>query len=165
MNQVLIPPAYADITGPLIFIAGPIQGSADWQERAIAILAGADGVTIASPRRLGELRLFSEKEYNEQVDWEHFHLDRAARNGVIMFWLSKENLHRCDRPYAQTTRFELGEAVTLHRLAGAKVCVGLEEGFSNARYLRRTLAKKAPGIPLCATLEETCRRAAELARA
>ncbi len=164
MGKILTPPNYVDIEGPLIFVAGPIQGSADWQSRAISLL-GAAAVTVASPRRRGDLGEFTEADYNAQVDWEHFHLDRAAKNGVILFWLAREREHKCERAYAQTTRFELGEAVTLHRLAGARVCVGIEEGFTNARYLRRTISKKAPGIPVCATLEETCRRALELALA
>lgn len=71
-----------------------------------------------------------------------------------------------ERSYAQTTRFELGEAVTTHRFTGAHVVVGvgIEDGFTNARYLRRAIAKKASGIPFCASFEETCRKAIALAR-
>ncbi len=69
-----------------------------------------------------------------------------------------------ERSYAQTTRFELGEAVTTHRFTGARVVVGIEDGFTNARYLRRAIAKKASGIPFCASFEETCRKAIALAR-
>ena len=166
MSDILKPPIYAEVAGPLIFLAGPIQGAADWQAEASRILAPVAGVTVASPRRPeaapGE---FTEKDYAAQVDWEHHYLARAAANGVTMFWLAKEAVHVCERAYAQTTRFELGEAVTLHRLRGAKVAVGIEPGFSNMRYLLRTIARKAPGIPICGTLAETCAEAVRLALA
>jgi len=105
----------------------------------------------------------SEQKYSEQIDWEHFHLNRAGENGVVLFWLAREVEHFCDRAYVQTSRFELGAGVTLHRWKGSKVIVGIEAGFSNARYLRKTIAKKAPGIPLCSTLKETCEAAVALA--
>lgn len=162
MGKTLIAPEYGDVPGPLIFLAGPIQGAADWQKRAIELLAPHPGVNIASPRRPLSAEDFSEADYNAQVDWEHHHLARAAENGAILFWLAKESVHDCGRAYAQTTRFELGEAVTLCRLRGAKVVIGIEEGFTNARYIRRTLAKKAPAIPMCSTLEEACEQALRL---
>jgi len=165
MSQVLVPPVYVEVAGPLIFLAGPIQGAPDWQAEAIRILSAAGGIAIASPRRAAAGGDFPETEYAAQVDWEHHYLARAAANGVTLFWLAKEAVHVCERTYAQTTRFELGEAVTLHRLTGAKVAVGIEPGFSNMRYLLRTIGKKAPNIPICGTLAETCVRALGLAAA
>jgi hypothetical protein len=120
-------------------------------------------VEIACPRRdeLNGNRSPS-LAYDEQVDWEHHHLALAAESGVILFWLAREADHFCDRAYAQTTRFELGEAVTLHRWQQAKVVVGIDEGFSGARYLRKTIARKAPGIPLGSSLADTCDAAMKL---
>ena len=43
--------------------------------------------------------------------------------------------------------------------------VGFDKGFTNTRYLRHTIAKKVPAIPLCETLEETCDKAVAAARA
>jgi hypothetical protein len=57
----------------------------------------------------------------------------------------------------------LAEAVTLHRWKGIKVAVGIEEGFTGARYLRRTFARKAPAIPVGSSLRGTCEAAIELA--
>ncbi|HTK05199.1 MAG TPA: nucleoside 2-deoxyribosyltransferase domain-containing protein [Candidatus Eisenbacteria bacterium] len=166
MGLILIPPARMPVERPLIFLAGPIQGAPDWQAAAIAFIAAeAPDLDVASPRR-GETRgEFSEDMYMEQVDWEHDHLAIASDRGVTLFWLAKEAVPTPGRAYAQTTRFELGEAVTGHRFTGSRVVVGIEDGFTNARYLRRTIGKKAPAIPLCASLEETCRKAIELARA
>lgn len=158
MAEILTPCTYADIAGPLIFLAGPIQGALDWHAEAIARLRAGGATAVASPKAIEK-----HDYYNEQVAWEHHHLERAGRHGVILFWLAREAQHVCDRAYAQTTRFELGEAVTLHRWQGIKVVVGIEDGFSNARYLRLTIAKKAPGIPLCTTLPQTCEVAMLLA--
>lgn len=157
MAELLRPCCYRDVAGPLIFLAGPIQGTPDWHIDAIDRLQAAGALAVASPKAIDQ-----HDNYNEQIAWEHHHLERAARNGVIMFWLAREFQHVCDRAYAQTSRFELGEAVTLHRWQGIKVVVGIEDGFSNARYLRLTIAKKAPGIPLCTTLSHTCEAAMSL---
>jgi hypothetical protein len=165
-RNVFIPPAVGDIVGPLVFLAGPITGAPDWQSKAIDLIRSADAeIFIASPRRAVEREGdFTEDMYIEQVEWEHRHLARAAHEGVTLFWLAKESRHVCERSYAQTTRFELGEAVTVHRLTGAKVVVGIERGFTNERYLRKTLASKTPAIPVLDTLEETCTAAVRLAR-
>lgn len=165
MEKILLPPEYHRVDGPLIFLAGPIQGAPDWQDRAIGLFAPHRGLSVASPRRPATTASeFTEADYNAQVDWEHHYLDRAGREGAILFWLAAEAEHDCARAYAQTTRFELGEAVTLHCLRGVQVVVGIEAGFTNARYLRRTLAKKAPFIPVRDTLEAACAAALDLIR-
>ena len=166
MGHVHIPPARGPVERPLIFLAGPIQGAPAWQATAIArITSEAPDLDVASPRRAeagtGD---FGEAQYQEQVDWEHDHLAIAAERGVIMFWLAREAIRIPERSYAQTTRFELGEAVTIHRYTGANVVVGIEEGFTNARYLRRTIGKKTPLIAVCDSLDDTCRHAIALAR-
>lgn len=163
--QIIVAPHYAAIDGPLIFLAGPIRGTTEWQKEAIQYIQNINAeMNIASPRRpdLTE-NDFSDDIFDEQVNWEHFHLKRAGENGVILFWLAKETIHRCDRSYAQTTRFELGESVAMHHFLGVRVVVGVEEGFSNEKYIRNTLGKKYPGIPICNTLQETCETAINLA--
>ena len=107
---------------------------------------------------------FRDDTFDEQVDWEHHYLAAAGEDGVILFWLARELKHNCKRVYAQTTRFELGEQVARSGLSGIKVAVGIEDGFSNARYIKRTLSKKYPQIPICGGLEETCDAAIKLAR-
>lgn len=152
---------------PLIFLAGPIQGGPDWQAEAVAHIQDLDAaMPIASPRRLTRSRgEFDAAMYHEQVTWEHRHLEIAATNGVILFWLAREAEHRCDRAYAQTTRLELGIALGWHQFRGSRVVVGIEEGFSNARYIRHTLKSKYPGIPLLGDLKETCAAAVRAASA
>ena len=163
MGKILIPPEYKDISGPLIFLAGPIQGALNWQGEAIEFLKSKTSAHIASPRREMVLdKDFKAEDYNIQVEWEHDYLEYAAVYGVTLFWLAREAEHMCDRSYAQTSRFELGEAVTRHRLEGIKVVVGIEEGFSNKRYLQKTISTKMPNISLCSSLKETCLEAIKL---
>jgi hypothetical protein len=157
---VILPPEYPAISGPLVFLAGPIQGAPDWQGEAIRLLADhAPMLHIASPRRNVAREAF---EYAAQVDWETHHLRRAAREGVILFWLAREVIPTPGRAYAQTSRFELAEWKVRHERDGAKLVVGIEEGFSGAKYIRHRLSQDCPGVPLCESLKETCQRVAEL---
>ncbi|MEI9966271.1 MAG: hypothetical protein WDN67_01200 [Candidatus Moraniibacteriota bacterium] len=82
--------ALRPFAGAIHFLAGPIQGAA-----ILAIFRsffwlqelGAQ-VHIASPRRAivheGD---FDEEMYDEQVKWEHYHLDHAQFRGLVLFWL------------------------------------------------------------------------------
>jgi hypothetical protein len=159
MGVVVCPPAYLDLDGPLVFLAGPIQGAGDWQDDAISYLTKqASGCNIASPRRSYPPVTF---DYDVQVDWETHHLRRAAQQGVILFWLATEKEHDCNRSYAQTTRFELAEWKARHERDGAPLVVGIEEGFSGARYIRRRFGQDCPTIPILSTLEDACRSAIE----
>jgi hypothetical protein len=159
--MLITPPDYPTITGPLVFLAGPIQGAPEWQAEAVRLLAElAPDLHVANPRRD---YLAGEFAYEQQVDWETHHLRRAVANGVILFWLAKEAKHDCGRAYAQTTRFELAEWMVRHQRDGARLVVGIEDGFTGAKYVRRRFAQDCPALPVCATLEETCRAAVTLA--
>lgn len=159
-NKILLPPKSKEISGPIIFLAGPIQGTEDWQEKAIAIIhhLKAD-LWIASPRRTYLPGTFI---YDEQVDWETQYLRRAGANGVILFWLAKEKEHDHSRAFAQTSRFEIAEWKTRHERDGAKLVVGIEGGFSGARYIKQRFSQDCPDVPFCSTLEDTCKKAIEL---
>src|SRR5262245_33721694 len=110
--MLITPPGYPNLAGPLVFLAGPIQGAPDWQSQAVSALAGlAPGLHVANPRRV---YLPGQFEFDPQVDWETHHLRRAAADGVILFWAAKEVEHDCARAYAQTTRFELAEWKVRH---------------------------------------------------
>lgn len=161
MSKILTPPKIEKIEGRVIFLAGPIQGALDWQKEAAKTIRSLDkNIYIANPRReyLGDDFI-----YDKQVDWETHFLRTAGKNGVVMFWLAKEHRHKCERAYAQTTRFELAEWKLRHERDGSKLVVGIEEGFTNARYIRRRISQDCPEVPVCITLEETCRQAVNLA--
>jgi hypothetical protein len=162
-GKIIFPPKYEKVEGPLIFIAGPIQGAMNWQKLAIEIIRSMDSeINIACPRRVLDREKDKKFVYEEQVDWETHYLNRAGANGAIMFWLAKEFRHTCERAYAQTSRFELGEWKTKHQLRGIKLTVGIEEGFTGARYMKRRLSQDCPDVPVLSNLEETCRKAVEL---
>lgn len=145
-GQVIYPPAELNRGGKLVFLAGPIQGTGDWQKEAIRILREtAPEVNIANPRR-GKLE--NDFDYAEQVDWETRHLAQAGRDGVIFFWLARETVHDPRRAYAQTSRLELGEWMSASARNEAQLVVGIEEGFFGARYIRHRMAQKCPGAPL-----------------
>ncbi|HTL33037.1 MAG TPA: hypothetical protein VL326_07925 [Kofleriaceae bacterium] len=171
-------PTQVDVdAGPLIFLAGPVSwGAGAWHERAIDLIAKLDArVHVATPRRdpatsaeLWNLREdtagapFDEAAYNQQQDWETKYLRLAGATGAVMFWLARERNHRCERPHAQTTRFELAEWKERAARDGAHLVVGIEDGFSGGRYIRRRFAQDCPAVPVCDTLEATCRAAIAL---
>jgi hypothetical protein len=78
MGALLVPPGVVPVDGPLVFLAGPIQGAPDWQaEAARWFTERAPGVSVASPHRLNRGAPF---DYAAHVDWETHHLRRAARS-------------------------------------------------------------------------------------
>ena len=161
-GEIIYPPTYKFVSGPLIFLAGPIQGAPDWQKEAIRFIWDmSPKVHIASPRRE---YLDGEFMYEAQVDWETSYLRRAAQNGVILFWLAKEVEHNCERAYAQTTRFELAEWKVRHERDGVKMVVGIEDGFTNARYIRRRLSQDCPRVPIYNSLEFACGSAVRMTK-
>jgi hypothetical protein len=160
MPRVILPPHYPDPSGPVVFLAGPIQGAPLWQVEAAKLLHELmPELHVANPRRVSKDELVG---YDEQVDWETHHLRRAAATGVILFWLAKEETHTCERAYAQTTRFELAEWKVRHERDGVRLVVGIEDGFTGAKYIRRRFGQDCPGVPVCGSLREACEAAVRL---
>ncbi len=151
-------PDYHEVSGQLVFLAGPIQGAEDWQAKAIEFLTrGNPALNIASPRGDYSKRAF---DYNTQVDWETHYLNLAAKTGAILFWLAKEQEHMCDRAFAQTTRFELAKWIERSLFVKElKLSIGIEAGFSGERYIRRVLGQEHPSIVVYSSLEDVCRDA------
>jgi hypothetical protein len=161
VSLVLLPPIITPIDGPLVFLAGPIQGAPDWQAEAIQWFAEhAPTLAIASPRRLDRSGEF---DYATQVEWETHYLRRAATCGVILFWLARESEHVPGRAYAQTTRFELAEWKVRHERDGVRLVIGIEDGFSGAKYIRHRLGRDCPRVLLLSSLPAVCASAVELA--
>lgn len=160
MSRVILPPHYPDPAGPVVFLAGPIQGAPPWQVVAIRHLHELmPELHVANPRRD---RTAGDVEYAAQVDWETHHLRRAAAGGAILFWLAREQTHFCERAYAQTTRFELAEWKVRHERDGTKLVVGIDDGFTGGRYIRRRLAQDCPAVPVCDSLRAACEAAVRL---
>jgi len=162
MNERLhLPPSQIDIpkNKSLVFLAGPIQGSPDWQNPAATeLLHHLPNAHVASPRR--EAESHDEFNYDEQVLWELKHLRRARALGVVSFWFGAQNLslpYEEGRSYAQTTRVEAGRALGWYDNRPFPLVIGFDEqytanGGGNERYLR-AMAKEA-GVPVYDYLDE-----------
>ncbi len=154
-NMIIIVPDFEKITGPLAFLAGPIQGAEDWQKRAIEIFSQNPSLNVASPRGDYVGKKF---DYNVQVDWESHHLALASRSAGILFWLAKEKEHFCHRAYAQTTRFELAKWMARYTFdKSIKLFIGIESGFSGEKYIRRISGQDCPEITIHSSLEDVCK--------
>jgi hypothetical protein len=159
-NNVINSPKIVEVDKPVIFLAGPIQGASDWQVEAIKIIHDIDPqVIIANPRRD---YLPGDFDHGKQVDWETHFLRLAGKSGVVLFWLAAQTTETPARAYAQTTRFELAEWKTRHEFTGAKLTLGIEDDFGNARYIRRRFGQDCPEVLIAETLEETCHNAVDL---
>lgn len=173
MGKIILPPNYPEIKGSLIFLAGPIKGASCWQNEAIRIIKSkAEEINIASPSKMvdevylkqnpAQFKHSVNQEEWEQVDWETYHLNLAAKKGAIMFWLDKEETHYCERAYAQTSRFELGEWKERNREGNVKIALGIEPGFRGQYYIKYRLSRDCPDLKIYSTLEETCEEAIRL---
>jgi hypothetical protein len=155
-NIYIQPPEYPELEygKKIIFLAGPIQGAPDWQSEAIKLIHRTNPkILVASPRRFHDCYPFV---YEQQVDWETYWLNEAH---LIMFWCAKEEKHFCDRSYAQTTRFEIGEWKQKYKNSKTRLVVGVESGFTNERYLKRRFNQDCPDITIHSSLENTCKDA------
>jgi hypothetical protein len=151
--------AIETLDGPLIYLAGPIQGAVAWQTEAIKILGDlAPDVHVASPRGAN-----FDGGVERHLAWEQVCIDRAARDGVILFWCAREVSHRCNRAYGAQIRFDLGEWTVKSSVGLARLVVGIERGFTGGPYLQRRYALNYPHVPVCHVLRQTCAAAAELA--
>jgi hypothetical protein len=173
-GDVLLPPNYRDVDGSLIFLAGPIQGAPEWHNIAIPRLQElCRCINVASPskhvdegyRAMNPTKFdkTSDQEGWEQVDWETFYLERAAKEGTILFWLPREHTHICKRAYAQTSREELGKWFARKETRDVNIAIAIQEGFSGEQYLRYVLPKEHPGLVIGHSLEDVCHEALRLA--
>lgn len=159
-RYIVTAPADVDLAphldGPLIYLAGPVQGCDDWQADAIDTLGSlAPDLHIANPRA----RNFR-GALDAHLDWERAYASRAS---VILCWLARENQHRCNRAFAGQTRFELGTWAARAQADQLRLVVGVDRAFSGRAYLTRRLALDFPHVPVCRSLRQACAAAAELA--
>ena len=148
------------LDGPLIYLAGPIQGTADWQTAAIGMLGElAPDLHVASARGPD-----FKGGVERHLAWEQLFLERAARDGAVLFWCARETTHRCNRTFAAQMRFELGEWAVKSSVGLARLVVGIERGFTGGPYLQRRFTLSYPNIPICRTLRQACAVAVEVTR-
>jgi len=172
MEKVIIPKTYVEnIEAPLIFLAGPITGAPNWQDKAIEILfSKTSNLVIASPRRgvRAEIAPYivtgDETYFPRQRAWERYYLDIASKTGAVLFWLPKKIENIGEKPYASMTRIELGEAIGRYRENNSiRFCVGSTGNFQDLDAIQDDLRVYAPRA-VYSTLEETCTEAVRLAK-
>ena len=156
----LQPPEIVETDGRVIFLAGPIQGAPDWQSQAASIIHDIDSsIIVASPRKNYPEGTFV---YEKQVDWETHFLRKAGRTGVVAFYLATQTEETPGRAYAQTSRFELAEWKMRHEYEKTKLTIGIQDGFGNARYIRRRFSQDCPDIKIADDLDAMCQNAVDL---
>ncbi|HEY8886488.1 MAG TPA: nucleoside 2-deoxyribosyltransferase domain-containing protein [Candidatus Microsaccharimonas sp.] len=135
MNERLhLPPSDNPIPShsSLVFLAGPIQGSPDWQTAtAKKLLDQLPNTHIASPRRVAESH--DEFKYNEQVLWELNHLRRANKLGVASFWFAARDFslpYEKGRSYAKTTRNEVNRAYGWYDFQPFPLVLGFDPDYT-----------------------------------
>ena len=108
-----------------VFLAGPIIGGGNWQQKLISRFAGDNRILLINPYG-------PDPNHNLEVkaSWE---VKGLAESDVVVFWLplQKGKLHD-GREYARTTRFEMGEWMTKKE----HVILGIESGFPGEGYIR-----------------------------
>lgn len=171
MAEIYTPPFkwYNQDANKLLFLAGPIKGSDDWQSQAIATINKLEpSIAIANPRRENMDEL-NPNEWTVQVEWETLHLRMASANGGIMFWLAPEINHDCSNPFAKTTRFEFAEWLTHYKYRKQlnpdkplKIILGIDDKFPGRDYIIYRVFSDCPEFVVATTLEETCQLAVDV---
>lgn len=177
MSKIILPKYRVDgiDDDTLFFLAGPIRGAPQWQDKAIDCLLKMDEyITIASPRRklrtdLEEKRVYGTHEFPRQRAWEWHYLKKAGKenkNGAIIFWFPGEVEHRCEKSYGAMTRAEFGQWMTRFKYDGpVRLSIGTDGKFSEFDTLLYDLHEEYKiDLPIFNSLEETCRNAMEIAR-
>lgn len=146
-------------TTPLVFLAGPVQGAPDWQTTLAERIIDTSSMAVASPRRTAENQ--ARFDADEQKAWEIAFRDRARKFGVTGFWLAAQDFtlpYPAGRAYAQTTRFEMGEAWGWrHYDPDVPIVVGIDptytdHGGGSESYMRTNCAHR--GITVVDSLDE-----------
>jgi len=143
----------------VVFLAGPIQGAPEWQEEFIGKIQNElkdiklnKNIIICSPRRLEKSKNFN---YDEQVEWESYYLNKASKQGMIIFWLPKEKEKIEGRTYAQTTRFEIGEWWAKgQNIKDFKIVVGAQKKFDGQTYIIKKFSDTYPKFKLNTNIED-----------
>lgn len=112
MREFITPPPRIDTPGaPVVFLAGPVQGTRDWQQEAAELLFDhAVPLSVVSPR--GPEGLYRAPSSwlidGEQNPWEKHHLRLARDTGCLAMWMAAQDYPTPGRSFAQTSRIEFG---------------------------------------------------------
>ena len=86
MKIVKAPAAYEHASKPLVFLAGGITGSPDWQQELRRLLEDLPFGTLLNPRR-ANFPIHDPAAARQQITWEFQALNQAE---IINFWFARE---------------------------------------------------------------------------
>lgn len=154
--------------GPFFFLAGPVRGGDDWQQKFCNILrCYIPQFTAALPCRYGEDHPLMPHsihghmgEFVHQQYWERHYIEIAAEKGCLVFWLPEESkAHPRDNgePYALETYGEIAEwRGHLMHDPTLRIVIGAEAGFPGLKQIRRNYCHALDThFPIFGTMEET----------
>ncbi|HYD03658.1 MAG TPA: nucleoside 2-deoxyribosyltransferase domain-containing protein [Alphaproteobacteria bacterium] len=174
MKNIILPNTYVtDKIEPLIFLAGPIKGAPDWQSQAIEIISQYSKswniIYIASPRPAVKKYLENQilrgvnMEDQKQREWEWYHQNIAAKNGVIMFWFPGKDHEVPGKSYGLITSNEFGYWTARHQMDNSiKLAIGSDGRFNQWNVFNFDIKFNVPDITVRDSLEETCIHAINL---
>ena len=138
-----------------VFLAGPVQGTHDWQaEFGDYLAAASDAILPMSPRGSDEVYAAPDFSVIEQIRWEKRHIRIARDMGHLSVWFAPEEYPIPGRAFAQTSRIELGRFVGWRDLdRSIRLSVGIDPDYhgGNRAYIEELCAEL--GIPCHASSE------------
>ncbi len=155
---------------PIFFLAGPVQGASDWHTAFCVELErqmGSKDFYVAIPKSykkdpeclVRKNQANSTAFWDTQNAWERHYMERASKQGCLIFWLPAEDMD-CPRddgcPYAMTTRGEIGrwEANYMHDRS-VKIVVGAETRFKGLRTIHENFLAFDYNFPIYKTMSQT----------
>ncbi len=152
MTTLLTAPERKEVSGPSVFLVGPITNAQDWQKEATRLLL--PHANVFNPRRPLLVRSGQDQDevdfFDEQVEWELEHQEKAD---LIVAWLANSIDPNSPRLIGRTTRVEVG----WHVGRGKPMVVGIEPGFPGEKYFHKFLKRYA--YRTFTSLGETCQAA------
>jgi hypothetical protein len=186
--KIIVPKRYVRLkyeydNMPLLYLAGPVRGGGDWQQRMCRAieLQHPDSIIVVPIRwteshPLAPYFLPADKgtagHFPQQRHFEWHYLDQAGElwwPRCIIFWLGTQRDYRPpeDGPYGQDTLGEVGEwrGRMMHNPA-AHVVIGGESGFPGFEMIQANFSHRIKrNFPIYTTMEETVAAALEVAHA
>jgi hypothetical protein len=147
---IIYPNQVATVTGPLIYLLGPVEGCPDWQSEAMGMLSINPSLHIASPR--GAFSATKLPSASKEA-WEKAYIEKASQTGVVVFWLPRGSE---ESPQLPESYIAFGKAMN-----SSRIVFGIEEGFRQREDIVASLSLVWPG-EIFSNLAEVCSEAIRL---
>ena len=161
MSEFIIPPHnISQPDNPVVFLAGPVQGSYNWQAVAAnQLLASPSAMSIISPRGAPELykKPSAWLDAEQQTPWEKYHLRLARETGVLAMWMAAQNYETPGRAHAQTSRIEFGKIIGwMDYDPTMRFVFGVDQLYNSGNQTYMEQDCKDHSIPIARSLDEWC---------